>query len=109
MTPHEPNGNGNGALAQRVIVLTVWKVGGALFGVLVLGIGATWAVSNALWDVRTQIASQHTEIGELRLAMAAGFQEVRGASDDRWRKHDMQSYTLLLKALNPTMNVPEVK
>lgn len=106
---NELNGNGNGANQQRVIVLTVWKVGGAVLGVLVAGVVATWAVSNAVWGMRAELASQHTEIAELRLSMGAGFEQVRGAADDRWRKHDMQSFAVLLKALNPSMNVPEVK
>lgn len=102
-------GDSNGSREQRVIVLTVWKVGGALLTMLIAGVVATWAVSNAMWAMRTEIASSHTEIAELRLQMNAGFDQMRGASDDRWRKHDMQQYTLLLKALNPTMNVPEIR
>lgn len=99
----------NGAREQRVIVLTVWKVGGAVLGVLVAGVTATWLVSNALWDVRIQMAASHTEIAELRLQMNTGFDQVRGASDDRWRKHDMQQLLLLIKALNPTISLPELR
>lgn len=103
---HEPT---NGAREQRVIVLTVWKVGGALLGMLIGGVVATWAVSNAMWAMRSEIVAQHTEIAELRLAMATGFDQVRGSADDRWRKRDMAQYVALVNAMHPDWHLPEIK
>lgn len=99
----------NGAREQRVVVLTLWKVGGALIAILLAGIVATWSVSNAFWEVRGQIVAAHTELAELRIQMNTGFDQVRGAADDRWRKHDMAQYIAIVNAMHPDWHLPEPK
>lgn len=73
---------------------------GLAFGIMVTFITATWWLRGALSEITYSTNTLGDRIGRLEKALSE-------QSEDRITKRDLQAFAMMLKAANPTLNIPD--
>lgn len=85
---------------------------GLLVSIVLLVTAGTWQLSSVLGSFQREQFSRDQEFAlkfqRIEMSLQQLQDTVASTVTDRWRRHEMREWANLLKANNPSLNVPEV-